>query len=1005
MPIEPHWSSLRRRRASTDRPPPSTRSWNASHARHEFNRRLTLGDMGEWLREKQEPAQSVTLGDVGDWFKSKLPSHRPERGGTLRNKEDQEKGVTSGIRLASVARKNGSDSSANWPLSEQSPVVNRRTGQQSGTGGSDRLVDWNTPKDLGELLTERSLSSKGKATTIQKLPSHRRWKNLNSPRPHNKLDQKAADDGIGSKKDRQEQMQSNVPGMQLSVPAMQMMPGILEVLEARKKARKKARDDRESLIESGDYLGVQGINPQTGVLDLTSDSGDSALSVRTEVKLANLETQAKNATSAVKRKEAEAEIVKIHFDHDITKLRRREETEKQLAKWRRDTYKWSSVQEPDLSPIAQSNRSVSVLSRRKSRRDYSMPKYESLVDLSLPKKQPSQEERPRITPSINLRSRDSARSSDTVVKTPHRRSLAALSPAALELFENDMSFRSADELGLDRDLFAKHDVTPSIIHAQAASNISSEMNNAREVKESHASNNKATFKPFLDKRTKEQIEPRRTEMLWTTACSRKLPDLQTINLSTVSRGNNLTLVKNAYETSSSREINPQRGFMQDLTTSHKKFTTQPTVSKQIVPEFLENQCRQAADPIGLHQIPTGHALEPSPIVQLLQRRQVSRVGRKVDPLLQKEAERSVTRDPLTALPSPTREATAWPGLRNLPKTAKEIEASKGIVRKNLTQLKMLYQAILEIRDHDNHQICAQNTNQDTTNMYEVKEACASMNTIITTGLNRVVRNLQHFGTTPSSSDLSQTNRGPSILPKPGSLDEIPAADTVLGNPQVSSMEELQAQMCNNTGPQGGISAAQHQCSSLSIFTYTADGKGVEVEETGQTILLNDSAQLGNGCLLSRTDRTGLSEQGMKLGSQMSDSLQGHEDAEDDTADLSSNKPCQSKEGGLWDAIKEFLRTINEYSTWLLRLYFGAVRPVFDTRSSYWSCADREDRGWMDLVSLCLALPLIFGLSMVLVWGMELTVIALKCMDEDQDCMADEALAMFQRSLTGVYPYD
>ncbi|KAG8667242.1 hypothetical protein FPOAC1_012068 [Fusarium poae] len=346
---------------------------------------------------------------------------------------------------------------------------------------------------------------------------------------------------------------------------------------------------------------------------------------------------------------------------------------------------------------------------------------------------------------------------------------------------------------------------------------------------------------------------------------------------------------------------------------------------------------------------------------------------------------------------------------------------------------MLYQTILGIRDHDIQQICAQNTDHGTTNMYEVKEACASINTIITTGCvrtptifsqkrgrqiqeslqhkrrrNRVVRNVQHFGTTPSSSDLSQTNRGSSTLPKPGSLGEIPATNTVLGNPQVSSMQEPQAQMCNNTGPQGGWSTIQHRCSSLSISTYATDEKGVEMEEIGQTIHMRDSAQLGNGCLLLGMDRTEPSEQAMKLGAQMSDSLQGHQDAEDDTADLSSNKHCHSQEGGLWEAIKEFVQTVNEYSTWLLRLYLGAIRPVFDTGSSYWRYADREDRGWVNLVSLCLALPLIFVLSMVLVWGMELTVIALKCMDEDQDCMdcmADEALAMFRRSLTGVHPYE
>jgi hypothetical protein len=192
---------------------------------------------------------------------------------------------------------------------------------------------------------------------------------------------------------------------------------------------------------------------------------------------------------------------------------------------------------------------------------------------------------------------------------------------------------------------------------------------------------------------------------------------------------------------------------------------------------------------------------------------------------------------------------------------------------------------------------------------------------------------------------------------------------------------------------------------LSISTYAVDGKDVEIEEIEQTILQKDSTQLGNGCLLSEIDRTGLSEQAMKHGAQMSGGLREHKDAKDGIADLSSNELCQSERGGLWEAIKEFLCTINEYSMWLLRLYFDTVRPVFDVRSSYWRCSDQEDRGWTNLVSLCLALPLIFGLSMVLVWGMELTVITLKCMGEDQDCMVDEALAMFRRGWTGVYPYE
>lgn len=418
--------------------------------------------------------------------------------------------------------------------------------------------------------------------------------------------------------------------------------------------------------------------------------------------------------------------------------------------------------------------------------------------------------------------------------------------------------------------------------------------------------------------------------------------------------------------------------------------------------------------------------EPSPMVHLLQRPQALRVGTIADPLLQKEAERSVIQDRLTALPACTAEATAWLGLRNLPKTAKEIQDSEEIIRKNLPQLKMLYQTILEIKDHGNHQICAQSTDQDTVNRYEIKEAYASINTTTTTGcvqrasifpskgprsqesvhhkrrLNRVIRNLRYFGTTPSNPDISQTNRGLNPLPKSRSLEEIPVTDTMFKSPQTSSNQGPQVQMCNNMGPQAGMSATQHLCSSLSTFTCTADRKDVRGEKTDQSVVWKERTQLDNGYHLSDIHCTGLSETVTNPGAQTSGGLQEHQDAEEDTADLSSEISHINERGGLWNAIKEFVCTIFEYGILLLRLYFNTVRPVFSVRSSYWRCSSQEDSGWMNLVSICLALPLIFGFSMVLVWSMELTVITLKCMDDDWDCVVDQALAMFRRGLTGVY---
>ncbi|KAI6769140.1 hypothetical protein HG531_010244 [Fusarium graminearum] len=973
--------------------------------------------LGEWQRERQEPAKSFTLGDLGDWFKSKLPNHRPERGGTLRDTEDQDMRETSGIKSASPAHKDGSGPSANWPLSEQTPVINRRTGQQSGTGGSDRLVDWNTPKNLSELLPERSLSSKGKATTGQRPPTHQRWNNFSSPRLRNKLNQKAASDGAVSMKDKRGQVQSDVSGAQPFVPAMQMMPGILEVLEAKKKARKKARNDRESLIESGDYLGVQGINPQTGVLDLTSDSGDSALSIRTEQRLSELETQAKNATSAVKRKEAEAQIVKIHFDHDIAKLRRREETEKHHAKWRRDTHKWSSVQEPDLSPIAQSNRSVSALSRRKSCRDYSMPKHEGLIDPNLSEDQPSQEQRPDITISSNLRSRRSPNSTDTVVKTPHRGSLAALSPVVLDLFEDATSFHSADELGLDKDLLTEHDVMLTTINAQAA-DLTSEMTDAQEVKE--RANKARTSKNTWDNGLLPNITRSLDDKSFSSQPRHQL-DIGEERIRDIKLPGEQSTKKlharfddkpqEIHYSVDSIEANRARIPRKPLPTSSRPGRPSPNPNRTRVELASEGKPRSAIK-MGATEDGQFRVVSNSPASPKTSSVKSWEKGRPTTP----ERGRAVSdsrSSHRSTISNERRDSVAGAS-----KSTQDSQRNRSQRRHSQTESHSAQYVIPnDTRDQRSRQSRDLRTEHESRHHEYVRGQ----------GDMCIHKHHHHYWVRPDTID---------IFPEKGMAnprESAPQAQSQSGSPQPATLrdnakqfgylpDKSWAEYIAETGVSGrdssgqycigepsesqaGMSVTQHRCSSLSTSTYTEDGKVVEMEETEQDILLEGSAQLGSGCLLSGMDHTGHSEQAMKLGAQISDSLQRHQDAEDDTADLSSNKHCQGQEGGLWDAIKEFLCTIIEYSTWLLGLYFDTVRPVFDTRSSYWSCTNREDRGWMNLVSVCLALPLIFGLSMVLVWGMELTVITLKCMDEDQDCMADEVLAMFRRSLTGVYPYE
>ncbi|CAK7238591.1 MAG: hypothetical protein STHCBS139747_000007 [Sporothrix thermara] len=104
----------------------------------------------------------------------------------------------------------------------------------------------------------------------------------------------------------------------------------------------EAHRQRKSLKDSGDYLGVQGVNPETGQLDvLTPTTGSkSTLSSSTATVM--------GGGSAVQRNRERYDREK---DKDKDGLRRQQS----LIRWRKDTGQWSSVaNEPWLSPIAQS---------------------------------------------------------------------------------------------------------------------------------------------------------------------------------------------------------------------------------------------------------------------------------------------------------------------------------------------------------------------------------------------------------------------------------------------------------------------------------------------------------------------------------------------------------------------------------------------------------------------------------------------------------------------------
>lgn len=432
------------------------------------NRRLTLGDVGGWIKIRQEPGRSTTLGDVGAWFKNKLPSNRPERGGTLRknnlweNQEQMAKKSSEALGEGSrdTPRSTGHTSQHRRHLTDSHPL-NRRGGMRA----SDQITAWNTPKNLSEALPDPSFpEEKAPADHGISTDSH---KESRTPLGHmrslsvGKMRGEMARDDVGTMELKKTPESAAIAEPHTSAVSVKKPPILLlEDMEA----REKARELRRSLKESGDWLGVQGCNPHTGVPDASSsESGGDTMRVVRE-----LQGLSKMNLSEATRQEIESHIEQIaqeQHDKRSQRLAQQQAAASVTGRWRRKTHQWLSAQEPVLSPIAQSQRSESVFSsqcfvfflfcttptnlevdigKRQPHVNGGMAEHQELVDLGTPEGRSPSRQWPKTSGSPQ---RSFSDSSDTVVRTPHQLRLGDLSPTALELFENGIIFDEPSEPG------------------------------------------------------------------------------------------------------------------------------------------------------------------------------------------------------------------------------------------------------------------------------------------------------------------------------------------------------------------------------------------------------------------------------------------------------------------------------------------------------------------------------------------------------------------------------
>lgn len=301
-----------------------------------------------------ERRRSVSL---GGWVKNMFPSQRPERGGTSR-----EQGYWEQMDQQGNTRPRRRMTDSQYSVGDVS-------------GDSSYITRWNVPRDVSQDqshdLPEQPLSvvpatSKPSSPPKDAIPD-RSW----SWSPHNGSEEQISVTKVGgvlqSNYDQSNDARRSSLGIQTGTEAERKQPLNKDLLRARSKARQR---ERRSLRESGDYLGVQGVNPHTGELDIVSPTVSSAESSADhhETPRRILRTWHNVLKSHKSRDSPSRDNTGIEGeDHRIARSLRGKKKMRELNKavrWMRRGQ--SSLQEPDLSPIAQSLRSVSLSSRGSS---------------------------------------------------------------------------------------------------------------------------------------------------------------------------------------------------------------------------------------------------------------------------------------------------------------------------------------------------------------------------------------------------------------------------------------------------------------------------------------------------------------------------------------------------------------------------------------------------------------------------------------------------------------
>lgn len=328
------------RRRSTSRRPnsPGAAASTVSDPRH-----------GEADHGTSHPEGRKRSTSVSDFLNKFMPSRRPERGGTVRDQGFWEEQQADGPNPSHV------------PSPSQRPKLRTRRGSDSIASSA-----WNQPTDLPR-RTQTYRDQRGKLGSPL---SSSRQANDNRPRTSTPNKEPPARSRVqeyqGVRTDkvmqaRTEATPSTVPQQPADHETAVKSTTVQDTF-ALFDQKREARRLRRSLKESRDFLGVQGINPHTGVMDVitptSSSPSDNTMRSLPELKgysetMSDFRSEYQRASRSQDAEEASLSLLRKEQER-LARLQRHKNTIcafQHRVRWQKERNQWSSVAEPDLSPI------------------------------------------------------------------------------------------------------------------------------------------------------------------------------------------------------------------------------------------------------------------------------------------------------------------------------------------------------------------------------------------------------------------------------------------------------------------------------------------------------------------------------------------------------------------------------------------------------------------------------------------------------------------------------